>query len=402
MSEEIRREFVIPKSRMEELNKRLKKIKDKCEKYNCAFNIRQIDEITKIMISDMGIKYEIRLVKIEVQGTAIINGWKFIGMLEHLEKGNLFKACWGNNIPEKYRNQKGICEHCGSNRRRKKTYIIQNIKSGEFKQVGGACLKDYTQGWSAEKVASMMEFIETLETMSQERINYDEEYARKARVFNTGYAVKMAFLLKDRGVAYRNRNGEDVPSYNLLLGLLKKEEVYDKNIRKIYDRIGVYESKHVDMGKYESAIKEYMNQEVTDTSSEYLKNVRVLLRNEYCSLNNLGLIAYLPYAVEKYIESKKEESIKRDGESEWLYNVGDKVELKHCYIRELYRGKNWYSGNMDITYRIIQGCNVYIWRTTKVIKSGNYDVKGTVKDNTLYHGEKQTYLTRCKVDICKE
>lgn len=402
MGEEMRREFIIPKRYMEELNNRLKTVKKKCKEYNCAFSMRQVDEITKIMVSDTGVRYEIKFIRVEVQGTAIINGWKFIGMLEHLDKGNIFKACWGDTIPEKYRNQKGICEHCGSNRRRTKTYIIQNIISGEFKQVGGACLKSYTQGWSAERVASMMECIGLVERASKGNINYDDEYIKKARVFDTKKAVEMAFLLKDRGVEYRKTNTAYKSSYNLLLNLLNDGKEVNSHIKALYESIGVYKSRYVDMNKYKNDIERYLNRDEKDVNDGFFSNMKVLLNNEYCSINNLGYIAYLPYAVEKYKELMKEKSIMNNGESEWLYNIGDKVELQNCYIRELYKKHNPYARGMITAYRIMHGCNVYIWFSTKEIESGEYNVKGVVKDNRMYQGEKQTYLTRCKIDICKE
>ena len=55
------------------------------------------------------------------------------------------------------------CEHCQTNRDRRNSYIVFNESTQEFKQVGKSCLRDYTNGLSAEMVALHESFLKCAE-----------------------------------------------------------------------------------------------------------------------------------------------------------------------------------------------------------------------------------------------
>ena len=97
------------------------------------------------------------------------NGWKAIAFIDHINKvfiqidieGNYdydFVAAIDNNL----------CEHCGTNRNRKISWILQNEETNEFKKVGSTCVKDFT-GVSPEKFFKMFQFItETIQLFGDE------------------------------------------------------------------------------------------------------------------------------------------------------------------------------------------------------------------------------------------
>ena len=105
-------------------------------------------------------KHIARFITVEVSGTAKVNDWEFVAELEHTENGNIIRGTGIYEIPERYYTGKPVCEHCKSNRFRKNTYIVRNSTTGEFKQVGKSCLMDFTNGLSAEAVASYIAFFE--------------------------------------------------------------------------------------------------------------------------------------------------------------------------------------------------------------------------------------------------
>lgn len=50
----------------------------------------------------------------------------------------------GETLPASYQDKTAIeCQHCGHNRFRKKSYLLRNLESGEFKEVGSTCLIDF-------------------------------------------------------------------------------------------------------------------------------------------------------------------------------------------------------------------------------------------------------------------
>lgn len=154
--------YAIYEGNVDRLEKKLKRISNKCKAYGCDFHYEHTGEEFRELKDEKGNKYTARFVLVEAEGTAIINDWEFIAELEHTENGNIITGVAGVEVPERYYTTRPMCEHCNSKRFRKNTYIVRNKKTGEFKQVGKSCLKDFTHGMSAEAITQYMSLFDTL------------------------------------------------------------------------------------------------------------------------------------------------------------------------------------------------------------------------------------------------
>lgn len=154
--------YAIYEGNLDRLEKKLKRIFNKCKTYGCDFHYEQTGEEFRELKDEKGNKYTARFVLVEAEGTAVINDWEFVAELEHTEKGNIITGVAGIEVPERYYTTTPVCEHCNSKRYRKNTYIVRNKTTGEFKQVGKSCLKDFTHGMSAEAVTQYMSLFDTL------------------------------------------------------------------------------------------------------------------------------------------------------------------------------------------------------------------------------------------------
>ena len=121
----------------------------KLEKIITRANKKGLEGMLGFTISDPYIKetavsgLEISVVDIAVSGVVPqINGWDFIGKLTH-DAGDfvVVMTAPGKEIPSKYRNSTGECDHCGRIRNRKDTFVL--LKDGEYQEVGRTCLKDF-------------------------------------------------------------------------------------------------------------------------------------------------------------------------------------------------------------------------------------------------------------------
>ena len=92
--------------------------------------------------------------------------------------------------------------------------------------------------------------------------------------------------------------------------------------------------------------------------------------------------------------------------SQYIGKVGDKVEIKGSYVRSgSWEQKSFRGWGFDTvyvhTFKDSDG-NVITWKTQKGLPL-NYgecvNIKGTVKAHAEYKDEKQTELTRCKVEL---
>lgn len=155
-------QYAIYEGNIDRLRKKAKHIQNKCRKYGCNFRFEEVGEEFR-KVKDENDKVSVRrFVLVEAEGTSIVNGWKFVATLNHTEEGNIIRAACDIEIPERFYTCSPCCEHCNSNRPRKETYIVLNEKTGEFKQVGKSCLKDFTNGMSIEGVSAYMSFFNDL------------------------------------------------------------------------------------------------------------------------------------------------------------------------------------------------------------------------------------------------
>lgn len=157
------RSLTLPSFRLESLEGALKKLGKKAAKLGCispSFRVvaeRMIDvsEDKKhpemVAYSDVEITYEI---------LAVAGGWKFLASIETVDRvdGVARNRVNGPGLDEQvargYITMEQKCDHCGHNRKRNQTYIVQN-EAGEVKQIGSSCLRDYMGVDPAAAVAGL-------------------------------------------------------------------------------------------------------------------------------------------------------------------------------------------------------------------------------------------------------
>lgn len=154
--------YSILEANMERLEKKLTRIQNKCKKFGCSFTYEKVGEEFKTLKDDRGVEYQAKFILIEAEGKAVLNDWMFVASVQHTEKGNIINSTGCSiEVPERYYTSEPICEHCNSRRARKDTYIVMNQITGEFKQVGKSCLKDFTNGMDAAMISQYYSFFET-------------------------------------------------------------------------------------------------------------------------------------------------------------------------------------------------------------------------------------------------
>lgn len=88
-------------------------------------------------------------------------------------------------------------------------------------------------------------------------------------------------------------------------------------------------------------------------------------------------------------------------ESQYIGNVGDKVDLKVTLASvHTYETNYSYYSELNFIYKFKDSnSNTIIWKTSnKYLEEGKtYQIKGKIKKHNEYKGDKQTILTRCKI-----
>lgn len=387
-------EHLIHESQITLLEKKLNAIQKKCLKYDCDFSFQILQEEFHEVKGNPE-----RFLLVKVEGIAKLNDWVFVATLDYDTESNknIIRLC-GNievDLPKKFLNEKPSCDHCHTNRYRKNTYIIMNEKTGEFKQVGRACLKSYTNGLDADLVAR---FIEANQFVEKLGLDFSSGYSIPKRWIETKTFLKIAFeAINCFGYA---KTDSATPTKEVVYLCYEMLEGGHKLSKEQKEEANEYLSK---MNVKRETLDEKVNNclkwlaEQNDDST-YINNLKILANREYSEIRDLGFLASLPQSYIRAIE-KKEKELKEKTESNFVGNIGEKITLKIASFRHLTTYYSEFGPTCLYKFEDESG-NIYIWKTGKWLTEEDVirkELKGTIKDLSTFGSVKQTVLTRCKI-----
>ena len=387
--------YKIFEGNLERLEKKLKAIEAKCNKYGCEFHYQKIGEEYETVYGIDGEKAIGKFILVEASGTAKLNGWEFVATIQHESPLNVIR-CFNNDcdIPQKYYVAEPVCEHCGSNRHRKDTYLVCNTETGEFKQVGKSCLKVFTNGLSAEAVARYISFFdELINGRAIDECQFGSCcYYPVADVLRYAVeAVNVYGYVKTRD-EYGNANDNSTCSV----------------VANFLGHCGAAVKKHLDRGfnvdregnkEKAVAIVEYVTS--MEMQLGYVSNLKTLLGKEYCTWRDIGIICSAVACYNKELERQEQKRIREEEnaslKNDWFGVVGERVKIA-CESCKLLTSWESQFGMVHIYKFVSNDGHVFTWKTSSCIAPDEArEVVGTVKAHTEYNGLKQTELTRCKV-----
>lgn len=399
--------YFIHEANLERLTKKVNSIINKCKKYNqeFTFNIFEDQAEYRDFTTEDKQTIKIKYIPVEVEGVVKHNDWEFVGTVDYHETGNVIRQYLTEiTVPERFRHTDRTCEHCNKIRSRKATYIVHNTVTDEFKQVGGTCLNEFTNGLDAEAVAQYISLFDQLikgEAVDGsghiERYHEINEWIRYAYecVKHFGYEKKWEYAERTtvgRATEYHQVRGS-------ISSAFMPSKVREKLEQEMEDvNFNPDSEEAIQFAK--DAINWIRNLE--DTSNQYLYNLKTVCSEDYIAGKDLGILVSLvpTYMREIEQEVKKAERAKAheaDKVSEYQGKEGDKLEFKVNTITCVYSSENQYG--YTYMYKITdESGNVYMWSTSNGLDLDKVaSIKGTVKNHQEYNGVKQTWITRCKI-----
>lgn len=382
-----------------DVEKKLNRVAKKCIKHGNDFTFEvKGEEIREQYNRELGITEYHKFVLVEVDGTAKIDNWECIAVLEVHDAGNIIRRINTEiDIPERFKHTENVCEHCNSKRQRNNLYVIHNIQTDEWKQVGGSCLKLYTGGLSMEYVAAYMDGITELEEFDgivghgkaycnvNDVISYAVEVINKTGYFNAQSMLPTKYIVS---TLMCNRLGRAIELIN--------DDFKNAKLDVRMSEIDFHKDGTMDV--VEQITNYYKNLE---DNSEFVHNIKVMLNEKYVLPRNIGFLCYLPEGYAKYIQSEIEKAKKV--ETKYFGEVGKRYKDK--VIQDITLITSWETqwGYTGIYKIVLEDNSVLTWKTSNYLyldKNEKFDkISFTVKEHKEYKGEKQTEVTRCKVDI---
>lgn len=390
---EIENVYKIPDYRMEWLEGRIKKLNKTCKKL-------ELPPITISVIGESIKKYKDDTVTvifkhIKISGEApVLKGWKFIGRIMHTNEGNILKIVPGETVPDSYRKFEPKCDHCGYNRRRNDTFIVRNIETGEFKQCGSNCLKDFIGHSSPNSYAKLAE---DMADLNIELRSMDDDFERSGGIssgISIEYFVLMAYLyVKSNGFISRSRAREtgDVTStadrvWNLLIS---KNSQLEEERREMLSSATEEDKDFVkDAIAWARGLKE-ADENKQNEISDYLYNLSVSTSLPVVKHETCGLVASLPSAYMREISNVPADFqglIGKRGE-----NIVEKVTLKE---------ETPYDNVSQYVAITSDGHEVKWFGNIDFNEGDTINIRGIVKGFSNSFGKITTILT--KVDVIDE
>ena len=416
----------------EEAKKRLDKVAKKAAKYGVPFSYTVGDEHPQTVaiyaydyvdhtqyIADT---FVVSAVDFEVNCDQLIksSGWTVCAMIEHGDAGNIVTGFNNYPIPDAWYSCAPKCDHCHTNRARNVTFMVRNEFDGMLKQVGKACLKDYT-GVSPSTALMFAE----VAGMYEDDHSRDPEFfegCRGIRMYSVKTILALAYMdIWKRG--YRKSDGphstREAVEDGLKLDIPIPQEASDRAdaiIEWSKARAEKWQSDREEISRLSKAAFDEYGIIDDEAHAEYLRRDREIARSwdavgdlecncfpltksGYAKVKHIGRLCYLPVAYDNYLKAKKraEERDAANAASQYIGEIGERVTVKVQDADVLTSWETQY-GTTYLNKIVDDAGNILIWRSssTVTIKPG-YTIRGTVKEHSEFKGTKQTVVTRCTV-----
>jgi len=322
------------------------------------------------------------------------NGWAFLATLTWTE-GNLVtrNAPGVESIGDRDGFREGWCDQCRLDRDRNDVYLVENVETGERKQVGSTCIKDFL-GWDARPV-----FFSEAE-VSADLDDWGGGGGTLNPVFGTDSALAIAWAaIKAFGFRRSGDAMSTVEDVRLLLGLYKPSDADRQRMEVIRPFIASSE-------QAAREVRAYVLSDAFGGQSDYVDNLKAVLASDRVTDRNLGLLASAPQAWAR----EQERTLIREREqaagaaSAWIGAPKQRLRGLVLTVKGVrYLSSDWGATTL-LTFADADE-NVVKW-----FASGTYEydlgtvltLDGTVKKQDEFNGVKQTVLTRCTVKDIRE
>ena len=314
------------------------------------------------------------------------SGWQFVAAIQHLPEGNIVRSISQEPVPAQYRSAASDCDHCHINRRRNDTFIVKHSATGQIKQVGSTCIKDFL-GTNVDNIIGQAQFAADLngflDSSEHEADGLGEPTYSIIEFLNTTAAVIRLNGWTSKSKAEETGHIPTVEFVKLALTAQSNKE-----------RVEITE---LDSKLAASAI-EWLEQ-MADSEcecSDYLYNIRLIVRAAYVERRTMGFAASIIAAYNKYLADKlaKEQTANSAHVGQIKQRLTFILRVTNCFSYETV-----YGCSHKYIFSDMLG-NVFTWAASshQDLEIGHvYTVLGTIKDHSEYKGTKQTVLSRCAI-----
>jgi len=341
----------------------------------------------------------------------VLNGWRFVATLQHLaahngeEPQSIINVVPGAEIPEAYRTADPLdCDHCRRRIARRDTYLVESIETGEHKQVGSTCLRDFLGHSDPHALANYAEAL--IEAAALAAAAEDEGWMGGGGSAPDHLEVRTFLHYTARAIrewGWRSRSkardeGGDATA--------------DAALDLMFPTRGGRQSEELDppndgdKARADEALEWARCLRESDDLDDYRHNLRVIANSGVMEWRNAGLVASMIASFEYEREPRAERA--PIAGSEYVGEIGQRIEFHGKVIGLLPLAGTY--GPLTLVKFLTGDGNLLVWFATgdPLAKGADgasfelgfgetYEVKARVKGHGEREGIKQTVVTRAKV-----
>lgn len=335
-----------------------------------------------------------------------VSGWEFVATVTGFDqefKQVSINPTFKGKLPDRFRSTDATCQHCNNQRQRREIYVLRNVGSGNFKQVGKQCLKDFL---GSSDITAVLKYIDQL---------YDLTSSDRDRAV-VGDLSSVAYEEAERWMA-------NVFACIEVHGWVPASLAHESNGKYISTRSTVYERLYTRNKKYQPTFTAeerhwhqardcqkwlhqhyYRDGELRSGLQDFDYNLATCVQKGYIHPKSLGIATYAPQAYLKRL-GKVEERKKDIRLDEYFGEVGKMVDLEVKVMTIVGLGDNGFGPSLLHIARDAEG-RTFVWRRDhrQVERYGDtIKIRAKVKKHeTRYNkfanrDEKQTVLALVKV-----
>jgi hypothetical protein len=374
---------------------KIEKINARAEKHGLSGRLAlDVTEVEVKSKDDMGFEVVEIMYDVEFTGEAPKhNGWVFLATLDWDDNAGLVvRTAPGVHSVDREGLRAGWCDHCKKQRMRKETFLVKHEETGEEKQIGRSCIKDFL-GWS-----TTVHWPSSPADEDEEREFFGpagERDVSTETVLAYAWAVIKCFGFV-RAQDYHATPTKHMVSNAIFPGKGRRDREFADKMRPL-----AKEAK-----ERAQEIRAFILSDDFSGTSEYVLNLKSIATANAVSHRNWGILVSAPQAWARFNEQTLLRKAKEEKPSEWIGTAPDKdkgIKGSRITFTGIVESIRWTDGLYGSTtiYQVrdeLSGVIVKWFASTDGLgerKGVRVTFRGTVKAHDEYKGIKSTVLTRC-------
>ncbi len=341
--------------------------------------------------------------------TPKIAGWTFVATIDHsMEAGNIVRVNPNSGFePDaKWRTVERRCDHCGKIRARRDTFLLRSDTTGEIKQIGRQCIRDFI-GYDVAQVVAMAEIVgSAMPSDSDADMDWAGGIRDRRYIFVHTYMAHVAAMIRTNGWTSGKQSQIEAT----------QSTASQAHTNMFTRRSRTFEPVELTDKDFETGDGALAWGKELAGKNDYEYNLSVVAKADMVEYRSIGILASM---IPAYLRAKEEEFKQAERRkslgvlnSKHVGTVGERLRNVDAILYALIQIPSDFGTRYLFKFLTTDG-NVLIWFATEdaavKYELGSMDaiartpvrITGTVKKHDAYQGVNQTNLSRCAIEVVK-